>query len=164
MGAMLKWTRPLVFWPPVALLLVALTASLIDFESFHARVTDANNWILSRFDWMFSYASFVAVLLLLWVFVSPLGKVRIGGAEAKPILKRWNWFAITLCTTIATGILFWGTAEPMFHVNSPPDFSGVDARSEWGVAFCSIINVYALDDHTICNLFGASAGFCLGAL
>ena len=69
------------------------------------------------------------------VFASPLGAVRIGGANAKPILKRWNWFAITLCTTIATGILFWGTAEPMFYVTAPPDFAGVDGRSVEGSRF-----------------------------
>jgi glycine betaine transporter len=117
------------------LLLFALASSLIDFDSFLAYVTTANDWILFRFDWLFSFASFGAVLLLLWTFFSPLGKVRIGGPDAKPILKRWNWFAITLCTTIAIGILFWGTAEPMFHVNAPPEFAGVDARSNDAARF-----------------------------
>ena len=74
-------------------------------------------------------ASFGAVIIAAWVFISPLGMIRIGGPTAKPILSRWNWFAITLCTTIATGILFWGAAEPMFHINQPPDFAGADPRS-----------------------------------
>lgn len=81
--------------------------------------------MLARFGWLFSLSSFAAVALMTIVFVSPLGGVRIGGADARPILSRWNWFAITLCTTIATGILFWGAAEPMFHIASPPDFAGV---------------------------------------
>ncbi len=131
----LKWTRPLVFWPPVILLLLALIFSLVDFDSFNTHVTAANGWILSKFDWLFSYASFAAVLLLLWVFLSPMARVRIGGPDAKPILKRWNWFAITLCTTIATGILFWGTAESMFHISNPPDFSGVEPRSDGAARF-----------------------------
>ena len=131
----LKSTRALVFWPPVVLLLAALAFSIADFDGFHASVTTANNWILSRFDWLFSLASFGAVLVLAWVCFSPLGAVRIGGPEAKPILSRWNWFAITLCTTIAIGILFWGTAEPMFHVNGPPDFAGVEARSDEAARF-----------------------------
>jgi glycine betaine transporter len=130
-----KSTRALVFWPPVVLLLLALAFSLADFNNFHAAVTAANDWILSRFDWLFSLASFAAVVLLAWVAMSSLGAVRIGGPTAKPMLSRWNWFAITLCTTIATGILFWGTAEPMFHVNSPPDFAGVEPRSDGAARF-----------------------------
>ncbi|MHA7871126.1 MAG: BCCT family transporter, partial [Hyphococcus sp.] len=131
----LKWTRPLVFWPPAGLLLLAVALSLADFEGFHARVSAANAWILSRFDWLFSFASFAAVLLLAWIAFSPFGRIRIGGPDAKPILKRWNWFAITLCTTIAIGILFWGAAEPMFHINNPPDFAGADPHSQEAARF-----------------------------
>lgn len=86
--------------------------------------------MLEHFDWLFSYASFAAVALTIWVAFSPLGAVRIGGPDAKPILSRWNWFSITLCTTIAIGILFWGSAEPMFHIKAPPDFSGSDPYTE----------------------------------
>ncbi len=124
-----------MFWPPVVLLLAALAFSLIDFDGFHAQVTAANSWVLSRFDWLFSLTAFAAVLLAAWIFISPLGRVRIGGPDAKPILSRWNWFAITLCTTIAIGILFWGAAEPMFHVNDPPAFAGVEARSDAAARF-----------------------------
>ena len=127
--------RPLVFWPPVVLLLAALLFSVVDFDGFHAAVSAGNQWILSRFDWLFSLAAFGAVLLIGWLFFSPLGAVRIGGPKAEPILNRWNWFAITLCTTIATGILFWGTAESMFHVNGPPGFAGVEARSDGAARF-----------------------------
>ncbi len=116
-------------------MLAALAYSLADFDGFYASVSTANTWILSRFDWLFSLASFAAVLLLAWVWLSPLSAVRIGGPDAKPILSRWNWFAVTLCTTIAIGILFWGTAEPIFHVNAPPAFAGVEARSDGAARF-----------------------------
>ncbi len=102
----------------------------MDFDGFYAVVSGANQWVLTRFDWLFSYASFAAVALVAWVVLSPLGSVRIGGPDAKPILNRWNWFAITLCTTIATGILFWGMAEPMFHIKAPPAYTGIDPYTE----------------------------------
>lgn len=65
-------------------MLAALAFSLFDFDLFHASVKTANDWVLSRFDWLFSLASFAAVLLVAWVFLSPLGAVRIGGPDAKP--------------------------------------------------------------------------------
>lgn len=124
-----------MFWPPVILLLSALALSLLDFGAFHAGVSAANNWILSRFDWLFSLASFAAVLLTIWIFGSSIGKVRIGGASATPILSRWHWFAITLCTTIAIGILFWGAAEPIYHVDGPPDYTGISPNGDAAARF-----------------------------
>lgn len=156
-----------MFWPPAALLLLALASSLADFDGFHAAATAANAWVLSRFDWLFSLASFAAVVLVVWVAVSPLGAVRIGGPDARPILSRWNWFAITLCTTIAIGILFWGTAEPMFHVNGPPEFSGAEARSDAAARFALssmfmhwTVTPYAI--YTVPALAFALAHFNLG--
>ena len=54
------------------------------------------------------------------VYFSPLGRTVIGGAGAERLLSPWRWFAVTACTTIATGILFWGIAEPIYHVSAPP--------------------------------------------
>ncbi|MEE2690409.1 MAG: BCCT family transporter [Pseudomonadota bacterium] len=119
-----------MFWAPAVVLVLALTASLFDFDDFLAAATAANEWILAHFDWLFSVATFAAVALVALIFVSPLGAVRIGGKAATPILAPWSWFSITLCTTIAIGILFWGTTEPIFHVIAPPAFAGVEAGSD----------------------------------
>ncbi|MBK6948773.1 MAG: BCCT family transporter [Haliscomenobacter sp.] len=71
----------------------------------------------------------------IWVYFSPLARVRIGGKEAKPLLTRWQWFSIILCTTIAIGILFWGTAEPLYHLHAPPAGAGVDADTAGAARF-----------------------------
>lgn len=110
-------------------MLAALTASVIDFDRFLAVSSRFNDALLDRLGGLINASAFAAVILIAVIFASSLGRVRIGGAEAKPVLKRWHWFAITLCTTIATGILFWGTAEPIYHLNDPPDFANAAPRS-----------------------------------
>ncbi|MEL6362714.1 MAG: BCCT family transporter [Pseudomonadota bacterium] len=127
--------RPFVFWPPAVVLIAALAASIIDFDDFLGAVTNANNALLAGFGWLFTSMAFLSVVLIAIVCVSPLGAVRLGGPDATPILSRWNWFSITLCTTIATGILFWGTAEPMFHVTAPPGFAGVEPNTDAAASF-----------------------------
>ncbi len=133
--------RPAVFWPPALVLIAALTASLVNYDGFVAFVGAVNEAMLSRFGWLVSLITFSAVALVGVIFLSPLGAARIGGARAKPILSRWNWFAITLTTTIATGILFWGAAEPMYHLADPPDFAGVDGDPR-GAARFALSTVY----------------------
>lgn len=110
-----------VFWPPFIFLLIATAYSVMDQESFLSSAKGINDWILQHFDWLFSWSTLAFLLLLVAVYFSPLAKVKIGGKNAVPILSKWKWFAITLCTTVATGILFWGSAEPLFHLHGPPD-------------------------------------------
>lgn len=89
----------------------------------------ANDWVLNHFDWLFNYTSFAMVIVSVLIYVSPIGKVKIGGENAEPMLNKWRWFSIILCTTVAVGILFWGTAEPMFHLTNPPAALDIEALS-----------------------------------
>ncbi|MFC3881093.1 BCCT family transporter [Algoriphagus namhaensis] len=115
-------TRPWVFWPPFLALIFAVLMSLFTPEVFSTYVKRLQELILMNFSLAFSWTSFFLVLILVVVLFSPLGKYRIGGPEAKPRLSKFSWFVIVLCTTIATGILFWGSAEPLFHFYNPPSF------------------------------------------
>lgn len=116
----MKSLNPWVFFPPLIFLAATVVFSLSNAEHFLRLMNIANAWVLERFGWLFSWATLAFLLILAMVYFSPLAKVRIGGSHAEPILSKWRWFAITLCTTVATGILFWGPAEPLYHLNEPP--------------------------------------------
>lgn len=93
--------------------------SLAAPQRFLSIATRLNELILAIFSNGFALAAFGFVLTCIWAALSPLGRIRIGGKNAQPLLSRWNWAAITLTTTIAIGILFWGTAEPLYHLYDP---------------------------------------------
>jgi len=115
-------------------------ASLLDPVSFLARATQLNNLVLKLFSNGFSLAAFLFVATCIWAGFSPLGKVRIGGHVAKPLLSRWNWMAISLTTTIAIGIVFWGTAEPLYHLYAPGG-TGIEPGSSEAQKF-SMVSMY----------------------
>lgn len=121
--------RPLVFWPPFLLLIAAVIMSFANLEAFLDVTSTLNSWVLEHFSWLFSIGTLTMVVTCIWVFFSPLGKVRIGGEHATPLISRWRWFSIALCTTVAIGILFWATAEPMYHLHSPPTSMGLEPGS-----------------------------------
>ncbi|WP_251977979.1 BCCT family transporter [Salinicola avicenniae] len=121
--------RPLVFWPTFLVLLVAVVASYIDLDAFLATASALNSAILDNFSWLFSLGSVYLLVLAVIVYFSPLGQIRIGGPDATPLLSRLRWFSITLCTTLAVGVLFWTTAEPLYHFMGPPASSGLEAGS-----------------------------------
>ena len=140
-----------VFWPPFLLLLAAIILNFIAPDkvdendkkvdgAFSTSVNGANDWILDNFGWLFSLCAVLAVTLCIVIcftcfWKSGFGNVRIGGKDAKPLMSMWNWFSITICTTIAIGILFWSTAEPIDHLTSPPAFAGVEANSHDAAVF-----------------------------
>jgi len=124
-----------VFLPPAILLVLCMGYSLIDPADFLVKVKSANDWVLYHFGWLFSSGTLLFFLLCIWIYFSPLAKLRIGGKDAKPILTRWEWFSITLCTTIAIGILFWATAEPLYHLHTPPGGIGLKANSAEAARF-----------------------------
>ena len=122
--------RPIVFWIPLSIFTLLVIASLMDPKTFLEQATKLNNWVLKIFSNGFALAAFGFVLTCIWAALSPLGKIRIGGEDATPLLSRWNWMAISLTTTIAIGIVFWGTAEPIHHLYNPGGTGIVPASGE----------------------------------
>jgi len=100
---------------PLTVFILIVVLSLISPQAFLKTTTSLNNGILAVFSNVFAWAAFSFLLTCVWAAFSPLGKIKIGGAEAEPLLSRWNWVAITLTTTIAVGILFWATAHKRFN-------------------------------------------------
>ena len=109
-----------VFLPTFLILMTALLASYFNMEAFLNITKSINGMILKNFSWVFSASSFFMVVLVVIVYLSPIGSVRIGGDTAQPLLSKSKWFMLALSTTTAVGVLFWTTAEPLYHVYDTP--------------------------------------------
>ena len=90
-----------VFWPPFLLLIAAVVLNLVSAEKFGAVTHAANDWVLENFGTFFLAVGLACLLLCIVICFLPFGKIRIGCRDAKPLMHMWNWFATTVCTTIA---------------------------------------------------------------
>ena len=81
-------------------------------------------WLTSTFDWVFMGAANIFVLFCLYLIVSPLGKIRLGGEDAKPDYSYTGWFAMLFAAGMGIGLMFFGVLEPVYHFQNPP--LGVD--------------------------------------
>ena len=124
-----KGLNHIVFWPPFLLLIAAVFLNLFAAEQFGEITHAANDWVLEHFGTFFLAVGLACLLLCIVICFSPFGAVRIGGKNAKPLMHMWNWFAITVCTTIAVGILLWSTSEPIIHLMNPPASKGLEPGS-----------------------------------
>jgi choline-glycine betaine transporter len=121
--------RKAVFLPPWILMVGMVVVSLVNGDAFLAGLNAVTGWILGNFAWAFNLTALGCLVVIIAVYFSPLGKVRIGGRKAVPMMNFPNLLWITLCTTIAAGILFWAAAEPMYQMYYPAVGEGVEAGS-----------------------------------
>lgn len=90
-------------------------------------------WLTTHLDWFFISAGNVFVLVCLGLAVSPLGKVRLGGTEAKPDYSYLGWFSMLFAAGMGIGLMFFGVSEPLSHFGSAFGGTVVEdgVRTDW---------------------------------
>jgi glycine betaine transporter len=124
-----KAIRKGVFWPSYLAFSAIGALSFFAGAPFISTLEKTRDAIFAKLDWLFAYGTFVMVLICVAIYISPLAKIKIGGAHAVPLLTKTQWFAIALCTTVAAGIMFWATSEPLIHLYTPPVSKGIIPNS-----------------------------------
>ncbi|MBO9476750.1 BCCT family transporter [Shimia sp. R11_0] len=74
--------------------------------------------LTSNFDWVFMIACNLFVVFSLFLVISPYGKIRLGGEDAKPDYSYMAWIAMLFAAGMGIGLVFWGVAEPISHYGS----------------------------------------------
>jgi len=74
--------------------------------------------ITNTFDWLFIIAGDIFVLFCLFLIVSPYGKIRLGGKDARPDYGYFGWFAMLFAAGMGIGLMFYGVSEPITHFTS----------------------------------------------
>lgn len=127
--------RPLTFWPAFLALVITVIYTVIDKNNFINTTTMVNDSIINNLSWLFDLCALFLVGVAVYAFFSPISKVRIGGEAASPLLSPFRWFAISLTTVIAMGILFWSVAEPIVHYHQPPGYLGIEPATPQAMRF-----------------------------
>ncbi|MBY6089745.1 BCCT family transporter [Maritimibacter alkaliphilus] len=91
------------------------------------------NTVTKSFDWFFLGAANIFVIFCLVLIVTPLGKVRLGGAEATPDYTYIGWFAMLFAAGMGIGLMFYGVSEPLTHFSTSLGGTTVEngVRTDW---------------------------------
>ncbi|MFY0664841.1 MAG: BCCT family transporter [Natronospirillum sp.] len=117
---------------------LAIVAFVILTLAFQSEVgplfANIRNWLTGNLDWFFLTAGNIFVLVCLYLIVSPYGKVRIGGTEAKPDYSYLGWFSMLFAAGMGIGLMFYGVSEPLSHYGAAYGGTSVGAdglRTDW---------------------------------
>lgn len=70
---------------------------------------------LQNFDWFFVLCVNFITVFVVALGISPLGKIRLGGVDAKPEFSTISWLAMLFSAGIGIGMVFYGSAEPLAY-------------------------------------------------
>ncbi len=149
-----------VFAVSALLVIVFVTGTLLFLDQAAVAFQEMRTWITSTFDWFFVISANILVVFCLVVAFSPLGRVRLGGSDAKPRYGYPGWLAMLFAAGVGIGLMFFGVLEPVTHTLSPPlSADATDTATARAVGMSAAINHWGLHAWAIYAIVGLSLAF-----
>ena len=119
-GAVVLDLNPRVFVASSVLIALFVVLGLVYRTPFAADVDALQAWIADRTGWLLVLTVNAVLVYLLFLSVSRLGAIRIGGPNARPEFSRPAWIAMLFSAGMGIGLLYYGVAEPIYHLANRP--------------------------------------------
>ncbi|WP_264876582.1 BCCT family transporter [Vibrio agarivorans] len=93
-------------------ILFIVTLLLLSPADAKAAIDAVKGAALSKFDFVFMWGANILLIFALGIAFSPLGKIRLGGDDAKTDFSTLSWLSMLFAAGMGIGLIFWGVAEP----------------------------------------------------
>ena len=80
----------------------------------------AMSWVTGSFGWLFILTSGAFVAFSAYLALSRYGNIKLGPDDSVPEFSKFSWVSMMFATGMGIGLMFYGVAEPLFHLNDPP--------------------------------------------
>ncbi|WP_396667707.1 BCCT family transporter [Microbacterium sp. R86528] len=92
-------------------------------DSISAVGSASLTWVTTNFGWLFSTLAMVTIVFMFIVGYGRTGGIRLGADNEAPEFSTVSWIAMLFSAGMGIGLIFWGSAEPLFYFNNvPPGF------------------------------------------
>ena len=151
-----------VFFLAATLVLLFVGLTLVFPETSGSYLLAAKSYTLQSFDWLFALTPVLVFGFCMALAISPLGRIRLGGRDAKPEYRLHSWIAMLFAAGVGIGFMFWGAAEPLAYHS---DWFGTPLNAEAGtpeanrLAFSATLFHWGLSPWAIYAVVGLSLGF-----
>ncbi|MEE2664938.1 MAG: BCCT family transporter [Myxococcota bacterium] len=108
----------------VATVAAFVVGSAVSIEAASAILVAARDWVIHYFGWLFVLVATLAVVVVAGLAIHPRAGERLGPAGSRPEFGNLAWFAMLFSAGLASGVLYWATAEPITHQQGNPFIGG----------------------------------------
>lgn len=155
----IRWSVSIV---PIVLFLMVLLSGILIPDVFQKVIDAGVMLVMKDFGWFISLSTLFFVFFCLGVMILPIGKIKLGGPKAKPDLKLFEYFALSLCAGMATGFILWPVAEMIEYTARPARASGLVPGSYDAIVW-ALQNEYlhwAFTPYALYTAFGIVVSYC----
>jgi len=111
-------------FPVTSIIVVLFVIGTLIFPAESKAILDgAKSGIINNFDWFFILSANIFVVFSISLIFLPVGKIRLGGQDAKPEFSTMSWFAMLFAAGMGIGLMFWAVAEPVAYYTGHWDLS-----------------------------------------
>ncbi len=79
--------------------------------------------IVSGVGWFYIASVAFFLVFVIWLMLSPYGKIKLGKDHETPAFNNTSWFAMLFSAGMGIGLLFYSVAEPIMHWSEPVNAS-----------------------------------------
>ena len=113
-------TDPVVFGVSLGLVAGFALWGVLAGDSLSSAVGTAFSTLIANTGWIFVLTSTGFVVLAAFLAVSRYGHIRLGKDDERPEFSTGSWIAMLFAAGMGIGLVFWGVAEPLYHLADAP--------------------------------------------
>ncbi len=120
----------------MVMILAFVGFTIQDVEYSGAVFSSGKDFIIGSLDWFYVFVMNAVLFFVFWLLISRFGDVKLGGDDEEPDFSTFSWICMLFSAGLGSGLIYWGVAEPMFHIADNPYLTregiepgGVDAAS-----------------------------------
>ena len=118
-----------VFGVTAAIAVGFLVWGFLSTPSLSSVSGSALTWTMENTGWLFVVTSSSFVIFVLWLAVSRFGAIPLGRDGEEPEFKTVSWIAMMFSAGMGIGLMFYGVAEPLSHLVTPPPGTGAPGNA-----------------------------------
>lgn len=111
---------PMIFWPTAILYLLIIGFALVTPAKVAALFSFIQGQILGNFSWLILIVATSSIVFCGWLAFSRFGRIKLGKPDDKPEYSFYAWVSMLFCTSLGTGFVIFGSAEPVIHLFTAP--------------------------------------------
>jgi len=111
--------------PLMAILSMVMIIGFVGFTvqdvEFSGEVfNSAKGFVMETLGWFYVFVVSIVLFFVFWLMSSRFGDVKLGKDEDEPDFSTFSWVCMLFSAGLGSGLIYWGVAEPMYHIQGSP--------------------------------------------